>query len=93
MHSPHEGQMRNERSSKTSAFGGIREQLPISLGLDSPFFPGILLSKKPPKTLGKQLVVERTMVEQNGDQPLEFHMFLEPHNFNLKMGGYPKLAF
>ena len=29
------------------------------LGVPSPFFPGILLSKKPPKTLEKQLFFEK----------------------------------
>ena len=30
-----------------------------SLGVTSPFFPGILLSRKPPTTLGKWLVFEK----------------------------------
>ena len=34
------------------------------LGVPSPFFPGILLSTKPPKTLGKQLVFEK---KKNGE--------------------------
>ena len=37
------------------------------LGVASPFFSGILLSRKPPKTLGKRLVFERTMAEKNGE--------------------------
>ena len=32
---------------------------PNFLGVTSPFFPGILLSRKPPKTLGKWLVFEK----------------------------------
>ena len=40
---------------------------PHFLGVPSPFFPGILLSKKPPKTLAKQIrFLKRTMVEKNG---------------------------
>ena len=31
---------------------------PFNLGVPSQFFPGTLLSKKPPQTLGKQLVFE-----------------------------------
>ena len=38
----------------------------IVIGIPSPFFPGILLSTKPPKTLEKQLVFEKHMVENNG---------------------------
>ena len=35
-------------------------QLPFkTLGVPSPFFPGILLSTRPPKTLEKQLVLEK----------------------------------
>ena len=34
----------------------------------SPFFPGILLSRKPPETQGKRiLLLKRTMVEKNGE--------------------------
>ena len=41
------------------------------LRIPSPFFPGILLSGKPPETQGKRLL-ERTMVENNGwNQPME----------------------
>ena len=29
------------------------------LGVTSPFFPGIFLSRKPPNTLGKWLVIEK----------------------------------
>ena len=29
------------------------------LGVPSPFFPGILLSRKPPETQGKRLVLEK----------------------------------
>ena len=33
--------------------------LPLLLGVPSPFFPGILLFRKPSKTSGKQLVFEK----------------------------------
>ena len=37
------------------------------LGVPSPFFPGILLSRKPPETRGKRIrFLERTRVEKNG---------------------------
>ena len=37
----------------------------ISVGVPSPFFPGILLSEKPHNTLGKQIrCLKRTMVER-----------------------------
>ena len=45
---------------------GHRLRFPSFLRVASPFFPGILLSRRPPKSLGKQLVLKRTMVEQNG---------------------------
>ena len=35
--------------------------------LPSPFFPGILLSSKPPKTLGKWPGLKRTMAKNNGE--------------------------
>ena len=38
------------------------------LAVTSPFFPGIILSKKPPKTLGKQIrLLKTTMAENNGE--------------------------
>ena len=37
-----------------------------NLGVTSPFFPGILLSRKPPKTLGNGWLLQRTMAEKNG---------------------------
>ena len=43
---------------------------PMALGVPSPFFPGILLSKKPPKTPGNSWFLKRTMVEKNGDVTL-----------------------
>ena len=36
------------------------------LGLPSPFFPGILLSRKPSKTQGNSRFLKRTMVGKNG---------------------------
>ena len=45
---------------KREAFGlFFAHALGVGLGLPSPFFPGILLSSKPPKTLGKWLVFEK----------------------------------
>ena len=38
----------------------------ICLGLPSSFFPGILLSRKPPETRENGQCLERTMVEKNG---------------------------
>ena len=37
----------------------------VVLGVTSPLFPGIPFPFKPPKTLGKWLVFERTMTEKN----------------------------
>ena len=38
------------------------------LGVTSPFFPGILLSRKPSETQGKRIrFLERMMVEKNGE--------------------------
>ena len=36
-------------------------------GVPSPFFPGILLSRKPPKTRESGCFLKRTMVEKNGE--------------------------
>ena len=48
--------------------------LGISLKIPSPFFPGILLSRKPPENSDRCL--KRTMVERNGwNQPLEERKF------------------
>ena len=41
--------------------------VPLLLKLPSPFFPGILLFRKPSKTQGKHPVLKRMMVEQNGE--------------------------
>ena len=47
--------------------GTSRRQF-VFLGVPSPFFPGILLSTKPPKIQGKQLFLfKRTMVEENAE--------------------------
>ena len=46
--------------------GDSKDQSVIVLGANSPFFSGILLSRKPPKTLGKWLAFESM-----GNQPLE----------------------
>ena len=38
----------------------------IFLGVPSPFFPGILLSRKPPETRENGRFLKRTMIENNG---------------------------
>ena len=38
-----------------------------TLGVTSPFFPGILLAKKPPKLWGIGWFLRRTMAEKNGE--------------------------
>ena len=49
------------------------------LVLPSPFFPGILLSRKPPETHGNGRFSTRTMVGKNGESTLR------------KMGSFPKI--
>ena len=58
----------------------------IFLLIPSPFFPGILLSRKPPETPGKRIrFLERTIVEKNGQgiKPWEFD-FLPTNGFSIQ---------
>ena len=53
--------------------GCFAQKPSMILGVPSPFFPGILLSRKPPKTKGKLLVFEKNdgWTEWTRNQPLE----------------------
>ena len=49
---------------------GLLAKIQTTLVLPSPFFRGILLSRKPPETQGNGRFLKRTMVEKNGESTL-----------------------
>ena len=63
--------LRQGRSEIASVSAAAR----YSGGTSPPFFPGILLSTKPPETEGNGQFLKRTMVEQNRESSLRIFSF------------------